>query len=1030
MKKLVQFAVNYPVTILMITLAVVLLGWISWGKLGVDLFPDLNNPRIYVEIKAGDRPPEEMEKMFVTGMEALAIRQKDVLQVSSVCRTGTARITVEFTWNKDMDEAFLDIQKAMNTFAQNREIDELNITRHDPNSAPVMLLAMTSDRITDMNELRKMARNYVRNELVLREGVADVELSGGEEAEVLITTDRYRLGAFGLTMSDLANSIRSYNRNVSGGTIEENNRQYIVKGVSLLRNLQDFEDIIVGYKPLEKSAAASAAANVKKVPVFLREVASVEIKNKKPVNIVRLNGQRCIGLSVFKETRYNTVKAVEQINRAVDKMEKSLPGVHFYRISDQGAYISSAIGEVKSTALLGIVLAIFVLFLFLRRVGTTLIISIAIPVSIIATFNLMYFGRLTINIMTLGGLALGAGMLVDNAIVVMENIFRNHQAGLPVKEAAVRGTAQVGGAITASTLTTIVVFLPIVYLHGPSGELFKDEAWTVAFSLLSSLFVAIFLIPMLYYFFFRNKPATPVRFRATFEAYGRFLDKALARKGLILLLAAVLVTGSLLLLPVVGTEFMPPAGTREYNLEVKLPEGTTLARTSATLADMEDMIRQVLGDNIETLYSHTGKQTGTGGDIQAVFQGENDGMIKVILKKESPLRPEQVTEALRAVSADIPEVSVRFTPEESVLKNVLGLKEAPVVIQVSGEDREVLEHLAGEVMSRVRDIDGLYNIRSSVEEGSPEVLVKIDKMRAGMFNLNVATVTEQIKNQLEGVNAGETDRKGEMSDITLKLPEKDLAALQDMVVHGPGGEVRLNEIAVITKTTSPKELFRRNQSRVVRIYARLAEGTVLDKVAGEIRARMARIELPANYRITLSGEEEKRQASMRNLGFALLLSVVLVYMVLASQFESLIHPFTILLTIPLAVTGSILLFWLLGMPLNMMAIIGIILLTGIAVNDSIILVDRINQLQREEGLPRTEAIREAGKQRLRPILMTSLTTILALLPLTIGFGENVALRSSMALAVIGGLVTSTLLTLVVIPCVYDLLDRVRGMVKR
>ncbi len=508
MKKLTQFAVNYPVTILMAILGVVLLGWISYDKLGVDLFPDLNSPRIYVEIKAGERPPEEMEKQFVKNMEALAIRQKDVIQVSSVSEVGSAQITVEYSWKKDMDEAFLDLQKALTSFSQNQEIEELNITQHNPNSAPVILIALTHDEIRDLNKLRKVAENYIRNGLVKLEGIADVELSGEEEGEVVISTDNYRLESFGLTLNDLGQSIQSFNQSVSGGSITEMGLKYIVKGVSLLSDVSDFEEVIVGYKPVSATSTTTttqAGSQVEKVPVLLREVATIEFRNKRPVNIVRLNGQRCIGLSIFKETRFNTVKAVEQVDKALIKMEKALPGYHFSKVSDQGAYISNAISEVKDTALIGILLAVFVLFLFLKRLGTTLIVSVAIPVSIIATFNLMYFGGLTINIMTLGGLALGAGMLVDNAIVVMENIFRNNESGMSVKESAITGTAQFGGAITASTLTTIVVFLPIVYLHGASGELFKDEAWTVAFSLISSLFVAIFLIPMLYYYIFRNK---------------------------------------------------------------------------------------------------------------------------------------------------------------------------------------------------------------------------------------------------------------------------------------------------------------------------------------------------------------------------------------------------------------------------------------------------------------------------------------------------------------------------------------------
>jgi len=1028
MKKLVQFAVDYPVTVTMVTLAVVLLGWISYDKLGVDLFPDLNNPRLYVEVKAGERPPEEMEKRYVKNMESMAIRQRGVVQVFSECRTGRARITVEYAWDKDMDEAYLDLQKAMGSFSQDRDIEELNITRHDPNSAPVMQLAFYHDNITDMNQLRVVAQNYLRNELVRLDGIAGVELSGEEEREVVINTNEYLLQAFGLTLDAVGQRIQNFNRTVSGGSVTEMGRQYIVKGVSLLRSLDDFRTLIVGYKPVAAlPQGAQTSAGVTRVPVFLGEVADISFRNQRPESITRINGERCIGLSIYKETRFNTVKAVEQVKKRLTEMQQSLAGYHLVTVNDQGAYISSAIDEVKNTALLGIVLAVLILFLFLRRVGVTLIISLAIPISIIATFNLMYFGGLTLNIMTLGGLALGAGMLVDNAIVVMENIFRNNEAGLDVRAAAVTGTAQVGGAITASTLTTIVVFLPIVYMHGASGELFKDEAWTVAFSLLSSLFVAIFLIPMLYYYIFRHRPVKKTHYSVKFTRYAAVLRRILRRRWPVTAAAALLVAGAFLLLPRLGMEFMPPADSRALTVEVTLPEGTTLERTAAALDNMEKLIREMQGDDLAAVYTHAGARTGTGGDVQAVFKGENSGTVQVVLKKDARINTDGVIRSIGSITGDVPGMKLTFRREETALRSILGTDEAPVVVEVQGEEMDVLQQLAGEVAEKMKKVEGLYNVRTSVEEGAPELEVVIDRLRAGLYNIDVATVTNTIRNKLTGRESGSVDLGGEREPIVIRLPQMDRKDLAGITIHGADQTVRLSEIADIRESTSPREILRRNQSRIIRITAQMGKEEALDKMSGRIRASLASLDVPRDYRITITGEEAQRKASMQNLGFALLLSVVLVYMVLASQFESLVHPFTILLTIPLAGVGTVLLFWLLGRPLDIMALIGVILLAGIAVNDSIILVDRINQL-RQEGLARRDAIVEAGRQRIRPILMTSLTTVLALFPLILGFGENVALRSSMALAVIGGLTTSTLLTLVVIPCFYDILDSMKERV--
>ncbi|RPI03027.1 MAG: efflux RND transporter permease subunit, partial [Calditrichaeota bacterium] len=552
MNKLTRFSVNYPVTVLMMIFAILLLGYISFRKLSIDLFPDLNNPRLYVEIKSGERPPEEMEKQFVQNIESLAIRQKNVTRVSSVCRAGSAQVTVEYSWETDMDEAFLDLQKTLTLFSQNSELEEMNISQLDPNAVPVITLGFSHPQIDDMDELRRIAENYLRNELVRLEGIAEVALLGQEEKQVVVETNGYLLKAYNLTLTDLVNKISSYNRNVSGGSIVEMGKKYVIRGVSEFQDLENIGQVVVSYQqPVDVAGSAVGEP----VPVFLKDVADIRFENKEPENIVHVNQKHCLALAVYKETRYNTVKAVSVVLESLEELRKALPGYELTVIQNQGKFVTLAINEVKQSAIIGIVLAVIVLYIFLRRIGTTLVISLAIPISIVATFNLMYFNGLTLNIMTLGGLALGAGMLVDNAIVVMENIMRISENGPPLKEASALGASQVGGAITSSTLTTIVVFLPIVYLHGAAGELFKDQAWTVTFALLSSLVVAILIIPMLSSRILKSSTARAHTLQ--FTRYAPLLRRIISRPWLYIGFGGLLLVGALVLLPFVGSEFIP-----------------------------------------------------------------------------------------------------------------------------------------------------------------------------------------------------------------------------------------------------------------------------------------------------------------------------------------------------------------------------------------------------------------------------------------------------------------------------------------
>lgn len=1036
MKAIARFAVNNPVTVLMFVLAIILLGFISFGKLGTDLFPDLNTPKIYVELKAGEKPPEEIEKNYVDQIESLAMRQSDVSSVSSVSRGGTAVITVEYSWNKDMDEAFLDLQKELSSFSQNSDLEDFTISQYDPNASPVMIVGLRNPRIENMDELRKVAENYVRNELVRIEGVADVRIVGKEESEVVIETNKYLLESFGLTTDAIAAQIMNYNRNVSGGSIVDMGTKYVVKGVSVLEDTEDLQNIIVGFKTPAaavsgQSVAGQAAGNAsagERVPVYLRDVARIAFENKDPENIVTINGERCIGLSIYKEPKFNTVDAVESLTKAFDQLGKALPGYEFVKVLDQGTYIRDSIGEVKNTLLLGIFLAVIVLYVFLRRIGVTLVISLAIPISIIATFNLMYFSDLTLNIMTLGGLALGAGMLVDNAIVVLENITRNREEGMPVKEAIITGTAQVGGAITASTLTTIVVFLPIVYLRDASSEMFRDQAWTVAFALISSLIVAMLVIPMLVSTLLSSEKKNTVSAKAlNFTGFGKYLDRILEKRKLVILLSILILAASGFLVPRLGSEFMPRSESAEFTVKLRLPEGTSLERTNNTAVRTEEIIRSLLGEKVRLIYTQSGSDNNSSLSLTAGSKGENTASLKVILKDEFAFETENAISQVQAYLGTIPDIEVSFSREETALQSSLGTTEAPFALEISGKDFPEMERILRESESILKENKGLSNITTSLDEGTPEVEVEIDRFKTSYYGVTVESVINQIKGYLQGASAGTFEKDGELKDITIKLGDISLSQLNDLIITAGNVKVPLSEIARVRTITSPREITRRNQSRTAYIYAMTGKDQPLDKIIREAEASLGSVALPSDYKLEFTGEELKRRESMSNLTFALILSLVLVFMVLASQFESIIQPFVVMLTIPLAGVGTVLTFFILGKPLNMMAYIGIIMLAGIAVNNAIILIDRINQL-RESGTPKREAIVQAGAQRIRPILMTSLTTILALVPLTIGIGESASLRSPMALAVIGGLFSSTILTLIVIPCVYWVFDSFSDLV--
>ncbi len=1020
MKGITSFAVKYPVSVLMITLAVCLLGIISYTKLGTDLFPDLNNPSLYIELEAGERPPEEIEKQFVTNIESQAARQDGVKSVASVCKVGSARITVTYDWEQDMDEAFLDLSRAISQYSSDDNIESITISRYDANADPVMEIALTNENTDDMNELRKIAENYMRSELVRLDGVADIQLNGQENAYVEIKTNSYMMEAYGLTPSTIASKIEALSENVSGGTVLYENTQYTVKGVNLLSSVEDIENIVVAFNSTASTETTDGTTTVTNgSPVYLKDIAEVALVNKEPDNICRFNGERCLGINIYKENKFNTVQAVKNITEKLEEMKLTLPGYEFHIVSNQGDFIQASIGEVENTAILGIILAMVVLFLFLRRAKVTLIVCISIPVSLIATFNLMYFGDLTINIMTLGGLTLGAGMLIDNSIVVMENIFRHSERGASPNEAAINGAAEVSAPIISSTLTTIVVFLPIVYIEGAAGELFKEQAWTVSFALISSLFVAILLIPMLAARFVRTKDDN-VKHSVEIRGYGRFVGRVLNRRWLVIVVALLLMILSYFSLPLLDMEFMPHAESNEFSIYTTLEPGTRLASTDRAAESMESIILDVAGEDVEWIYTQVGP-TNTESAFGGVLENENESEIKVKMRDDGALSADMLMGFLIDNSEPPDGVTVAYEREQSALQNILGIDAEPVVVEVRGDELEVIDELLNEIKGRISPIEGLYGVQTSMEDGAPEVEIKIDRLKSGIYGLDVSTVAQQVEHELNGTDAGTFDYGGEQIDMTIRVPEVMLDALPNIVITQNSTEYRLSEIADITITTAPREISRNNQIRMGKVTAMLESGYSLSSVTPAIQSVLDDVDFPAHYSAKITGEEELRSESFSGLSFALLLSILLVYMVMAAQFESLRHPFTILFSIPFAGVGCIAALFLSGTSLNIMAFIGVIMLAGIAVNDAILLVDTANRLKRE-GYELKEAVMGAAQQRIRPILMTSLTTILALLPMCFGFGEGASLRIPLAVVVIGGLTTSTLMTLIVIPCVYYIFD--------
>lgn len=1056
MRRLIEIATERRVTIVMFTIAIVLFGMVSLSRLKVNLLPDISYPTVTVRTELTGAAPVDIENLLTKPIEESVGVIRNVRQVRSVSRSGQSDVTLEFLWGTDMDVAGVDVREKVDILDLPLEAGRPLLLRFDPSSEPIMRLSLLrkldagsegeNSSEANLKTLRRLAEDRIKNDLEAEEGTAAVKVSGGLEDEVQIQVDQQKLSQLGISIQQIAERIRAENVNLSGGRLEEGSQRFLVRTINEFQTVEEFAGAII--------------ANVAGRPVYLRDVATVTRGFKDREAITRVNGRESVELAVYKEGDANTVQVANRIEQRLERIRESLPDeLELVTIHDQSKFISAAIQQVTSAALIGGLLAIMVLYGFLRDSRATAIIAISIPVSVIGTFLLMYSNDVSLNIMSLGGVALAVGMLVDNAIVVLENIVRKREQGESILDAARNGTAEVSTAVIAATLTTIAVFFPMVFISGIAGQLFRDQALTVTFALIFSLIVALTLIPMLaalgtgaryeesgeysppgrftrivahvvrmlgvafagVAWLFRTILWVPSRllqgfFAIVAKAYLPLLHWSLNHRAVVIGGAAGIFAATMLLIPRLGTELIPQLSQGEFDVDLRLSPGAPLVETDRAIQAAYAATREI--DDVELSYSVAG--TGNRLDANPVDSGENTGTLSLILKSGSGRAEETMAmDALREELASLPGVQYEFS------RPALMSFASPLQIEVSGFDLTGLE-TANQALIRELAASGRFiDLKTTIELGNPEIQILFDQERAASLGLAVRDIADRVVANVRGELATRYTWRDKKIDVLVRSVDTRQASIDEIrsLIVNPSAErpVTLDAVADVRIARGPAEIRRVAQERVAIITANLAYGD-LGAAATEANAIINRTVLPNGITAMVSGQNEEMQDSFRSMQFALALAIFLVYLVMASQFESLVHPFVILFTIPLALVGAVLALYVTGTTVNVVAFIGVIMLAGIVVNNAIVLVDLINQLQ-ASGVEKMAAIVEAGTARLRPILMTTLTTALGLLPMAIGVGEGAEVRTPMAITVIGGLLVSTMLTLVVIPVVYSLMDR-------
>ena len=1004
-----------------LALAIALVGWLGWQQLPVDLLPDLQSPTVAVSVLSGDRTPEEMERLYGEQLEQRLFTVRGIREVTQVARTGKLVATVIFDWDANLELRLVDVQEAVGPINADPDVDEVLVRRFDPRQAPMLTFGLVAPSgRPDLAELRRLARRQIAPGLEQLPGVAEVRVTGGREKEVRVQLDRYRLEAFGITLATVEQRLQAENVDIAAGTLEEGTEVYLGRGMSRFRAPEDVAGVVVRYV---------TGADGSRQAIRVSDLGAVELVDSEIDHLVRVNGVEGVGLAIYKEAGSNTVQVSSTVREATAALAEDLPSVELVEVSDDAALVVDAIADLQTAAGVGLILAAVVLFAFLRSAGATFIVATALPVSILAALFLMRVGEQSLNIVTLGGLALGAGMLVDNAIVVVESIYRRLAAGDPGPTAAAKGTGQVAGAITASTLTTCVVFLPVLFVEGLAARLIEGIAFTVVASLLASLAVAMLLIPALARWFLPTGIATAPDEAAAMPRYRRRLEKlvkGLLRRPALTVLVATLVAGaSAVMLVRLGTELLPPSDPHQFSLRVVGPSGQRVESTARVVEGIEALLQQASQGNVQAVLSEVGRLPEDDRMIRTELTEENTARLTVRVAASGPTG-RQLADLLTPALDGLEGTEFSWEVGASALASALGTAGPPIVVEISGQSLRDLRRGADVVRERLAAMEAVWNVRSSFEGGPPELRVELDRAMADGLGVDLETLARVLEASLDGREVTMLSMGDEERPVTLRLPTPRRENLENVVFETDRGrKVAVGEVAHFKLTEGAREIFRRDQRRTAQVTAHISAGFDQPRAVAAVAQTLASVQLPPGLRAELRGDEEERARTFGELKLAGAMALILVLMVLAGSFESLLHPVTVLAAIPLGLIGVALALVPAGEPIGVMAMMGLIVLAGVAVNDAVLLLTTARQLM-ESGVERAEALAQAAGIRLRPILMTTLTTVLVLLPLTFGSGEGAELRGPMAITIIGGILASTIGSLLVLPCLYLVLDRLRA----
>jgi HAE1 family hydrophobic/amphiphilic exporter-1 len=919
-----------------------------------------------------------------------------------------------------MDFALVDVEKAVGPIRSDPDVDEVLVRHFDPRQAAVLGVGLVATEDgPDLAELRRIARRQVATALERLPGVAEVRVTGGRDKQVQVVVDRLKLDSYGLTLAELESRLAAANVDVNAGTLEEGGRVYLVRGLARYRRPEDVAAVVVRF---------GQDAEGRRTPIRVRDVAEVRLGDAEITHLVRVDGREGVGLAIYKEAGANTVEVSRTVRDALESLSGDLPGIEVRVVSDEAALVEDAISDVEDAALVGVALAMLVLVLFLRSPGPTVIVAVTVPVSLLATLFLMHLSGQTLNVMTLAGLSLGAGMLVDNSIVVVESIFRKQAEGLPPEEAAAVGTAEVGAAVISGTLTTCAVFLPIVFVRGLAARLITGLSFSVVVSLLVSLFAALLLIPALCGWLLPRKPVRPTDPGGALVE--RLVHRVLGRPVTAVAIAAALVVLSAFALRDLGSELLPPADPRQFSVRLVGPAGQRVEATERAVETVEQILREAAGDDLVAILSEVGRLPEDDRFIREEQTEENTARVLVRLAAGGRGGGHIVAAAAPAVES-LEDTSVSWEIAGSAISSALGTAGPPVVIELAGQSLEELREGAEIVRTAFAGRPELWNVHSSFEGGPPELRVMLDRTLADGMGVDMQLVAQTLEASLDGRRTTALQSGDEERDVVLLLPRVRRDELLDVpLVTSSGVRVSLGDVAAIEPQAGAREIFRRDQRRVARVTANVADDVEYPAAMLAVDSAIADAVLPPGVALRVTGEEEERVRTFAELRFAAALSILLVFMVLAGTFESLLHPITVAAAIPLSLVGVAAVLWPVGRPIDVMALLGGIVLAGVAVNDAILLVDSARQQMSEHGMSARDALARAARIRLRPLLMTLSTTVLAMLPLALGASESARLRSPLALTLIGGLIASMLSSLLVIPPLYLLFERLKTSVLR